>query len=53
MTYQETTAAIAATIAAACIVGGVVKNDTMAIVCGAGFVAAIPTILNPPPDNES
>lgn len=46
MTYQEGTAAIAAVIATACIVGGVVKNDTMAILCGGGFVAAIPSVLN-------
>lgn len=52
MTYPETTAAIAAVIAAVFVVGGVVKNDTVAIVCGAGFVAAIPTVLNPPPDSE-
>jgi hypothetical protein len=52
VTYQEGTAAIAATIAAVCITGGAVKGDTLAIVCGAGFVATIPTVLNPPPDNE-
>ena len=52
MTYQEGTAAIAATIAAVCITGGAIKNDTMAIVCGAGFVAFIPSVLNTP-DDES
>ncbi len=50
MTYQETTAAIAATIAAVCITGGAVKGDTLAIVCGAVPIAFIPSVLNTPDD---
>ena len=46
MTYQETTAAIAAALATACVVGGAVTNDKVAILCGAGFVAAIPSVLS-------
>lgn len=53
MTYQETTAAIAATIAAACVAGGVATSDPVAILSGIGFASSVPSLLNPPPDNES
>jgi len=52
VTYQETTAAIAAVLATACIAGGAATGDRVAIFCGLVPIALIPSVLNTP-DDES
>ena len=48
MTAPQQNALVAAALAAACLVGGVAQDSGQAIAAGFGFLAVIPTTLNPP-----
>jgi hypothetical protein len=52
MTVPQQNALVAAALAAACLIGGVAQGRGQAIAAGVGFIAVIPTTLNPPPDRD-
>jgi len=48
MTAPQQNALVVAALAATCLVGGVAQGSGQAIAAGFGFLAVIPTTLNPP-----
>ncbi len=48
MTAPQQNALVVAVLAATCLVGGVAQGSGQAIFAGFGFLAVIPTTLNPP-----